>query len=85
MVCMHLENPWNPWILALLLFQGHESPWNCLSFILVVKSPWILIEGHFQTSKKLWQIPVWSQQNKIGIEDEIKVKYEKPVMQKAEV
>ena len=30
-------------------------------------------------------MPFWSQQNKTGIEDEIRVKYGQPVMQKAEV
>ena len=29
------------------LFQGLESPWNFPSFILVLKSPWILVKEHF--------------------------------------
>ena len=43
----------------------------------------IRTEEHFQTSKKLGQIP-WSQKNKIDIE-EMKVRYGRPVMRKAEV
>ena len=35
----------NPWILR-VLFQGLESRWNSLSFILVLESPWILLEEH---------------------------------------
>ena len=50
-------------------FQRVQSAWNSSSFILVLESPWLLIEEHFQTSKTLWQIPVWRQQNKIGIEE----------------
>ena len=49
-------------------FQRVQSAWNSSSFILVLESPWLLIEEHFQTPKTIWQKPVWRQQNKIGIE-----------------
>ena len=56
-----LNTSWKPWIFS-VLFQGLESPW-------------ILIDEHFQTTKK---------QNKIGFE-EMKVRHGWLVIQKAEV
>ena len=56
-----LNTSWKPWIFS-VLFQGLESPW-------------ILIDKHFQTTKK---------QNKIGFE-EMKVRHGWLVIQKAEV
>lgn len=61
--CTELENPWIFWV----------SFFRSLKFSLIylfLESPWILIGEHFQTIKKLCQIQVWSEQNKIGIEDD---------------